>query len=154
MRKTTFVLAALLCCTTTAFAQRAPRAGAAVDIPKTEAKTPAEWVESIKDQINPSTLKGIPYVYVINGTGHDLTSLACDGRYELIGPSSDKAVHDVNQRLVVLKAWTIALISTNKFDGYCKKSLMATSDRGDEYPTKLVSPDGTFSNALYITIMP
>lgn len=158
MRKSTFVLAALLV-TTAAFAQEPPkRERGGIDLsgtvsnedPITKLK-PVDWVRLMTAEIDTRTVIGKPEIYVVNATGRELISLTCDGKWQLVGPQPYKTVA---KNPPSLKAWRVTLISTEGFDGYCTRSLTAQSDNGETYPTKLVSPDNTFKNATVVTIMP
>jgi hypothetical protein len=112
---------------------------------------PVDWVRLMVAEINTKTVVGKPLIYIVNATGRELISLTCDGRWQLAGPAPYKSVKD---NPASLPAWRVTLISTEGFDGYCTKALVATSDGGEAFPTKLVSPDGSFRNATVITIMP
>ncbi len=87
---------------------------------------------------------------MINATGQTISSVVCDGKWQLVGPS----VHsDVKGNPAVLPAWRVTLVSTYKFDGYCKNGLVAQTNDGTVYQGALVSADGTFSAATFITFM-
>lgn len=107
------------------------------------------WISLATNLVDGSAVQGKPFIYMLNGTGRELTAVTCDGKWQLVGPTP--YTKGAPGRL---KPWRATLVPTTGFDGYCKKSITAQSDDGTTYETKLVSPDGTFSAASFITIMP
>jgi len=88
-------------------------------------------------------------VTILNGTGQELTAVVCDGKWQLVGPQPYN-----KDAPAKLKAWRATLVPTKGFDGYCKRSITAQSDDGVTYEAKLVSADGSFTNATFLTFMP
>lgn len=112
---------------------------------------PVEWVKLATNLVDGSAVVGKPMVYMLNGTGKELSAVTCDGvaKWQLVGPSP--YIKGAPGRL---KTWRATLVPTTGFDGYCKKSITAQSDDGMTYEAKLVSSDGTFSAATFLTFMP
>jgi hypothetical protein len=147
----TFAMVAGLLVASVAYAQK-------IDLSKTESTEDpithlksVDWVRLMTSEINGRTIIGKPYIYIVNATGRELVSLTCDGKWQLTGPTPYKSV---GSNPASLPAWRVTLISTEGFDGYCTKSLVAVSDTSEAFPTKLVSPDNTFKNATFVTVMP
>jgi hypothetical protein len=108
-----------------------------------------QWIKLATNLVDGSAVVGKPLIYMLNGTGKELTAVTCDGRYQLVGPKP--YIKDAPGKL---KPWRATIVPTTGFDGYCKKSITAQSDDGVTYESKLVSSDGTFTNATFLTFMP
>lgn len=109
---------------------------------------PDKWVTLAINLINGKAVVGKPQVFMINATGQELNSVICDGRWQLVGPKP--YIKDAPGNL---PAWKVTVVPTEGFDGYCKKDIIGQSDSGVLYPARLVSVDGTFSNATFITFL-
>lgn len=107
---------------------------------------PDKWVTLATNLINGKAVVGRPEVFMINATGQELNSVICDGRWQLVGPKPYIEGAPGN-----LPAWRVTLVPTKGFDGYCKKDIIGQSDNGVLYKATLVSVDGTFTNATFIT---
>ena len=108
-----------------------------------------QWIKLATNLVDGSAVIGKPMIFMLNGVGKELVAVTCDGKYQLVG--SNPYIKGAPGRL---KPWRATIVPTQGFDGYCKKSITAQSDDGVSYESKLVSPDGTFSNATFLTFMP
>jgi hypothetical protein len=150
MRKT--ILAALACA---ALLGLAGPAAAQLDLSKTAAaadpltKLPADqWAILATNLVNGRSVIGLPMVFMVNATGQEITAVVCDGKWQLVGPKPYNA-----DGPSTLPAWKVTLVDTKGFDGYCRSGLTAQSDNGVVYRGALVSADGTFSSATFITFL-
>jgi hypothetical protein len=105
-----------------------------------------KWVTLATSIMNGKAVVGRPEIFVINATGQELSAVICDGKWQLVGPKPY-----LKEAPNSLPAWKITLVPTLGFDGYCKSAIIGQSDNGTLYKATLVSVDGTFTNAAFIT---
>jgi len=108
-----------------------------------------KWVYVMTHEINGTVLLGKPEVYMLNPNSESLT-ISCD-KWQLVGPTPYKSVSNNPHEI---PAWKMTQISTDGFDGYCKNGVVGMSSSGARFVGSLVSVDGTFSNATFITMLP
>ena len=107
---------------------------------------PDQWVKLATNLINGKAVVGRPEVFMVNATGQELSAITCDGKWQLVGPKPYIAGAPG-----LLPAWKVTVVPTEGFDNYCKSSIIGQSDAGVLYKATLVSVDGTFTNATFIT---
>jgi hypothetical protein len=104
-----------------------------------------DWIKLATNLVDGSAVIGQPMIFMLNGTGKELSAVTCDGTYQLVGPKP--YIKGAPSRL---KPWRATLVPTKGFDGYCKKSITAQSDDGVTYESKLVSSEtAPHSRGLY-----
>ena len=104
-----------------------------------------QWTYLMTHAVNGAAVVGKPEVFMVNPTGESLT-VNC-GKWVLVG---GKPYIEGNP--TVLPPWSVTVVGTQGFDGYCKDGVNALSSSGLAYHGALVSPDGTFSNATFIVL--
>lgn len=104
-----------------------------------------QWTYLITHAVNGAAVVGKPEVFMVNPTNESLT-VNC-GKWILVG---GKPYIDGNP--AVLPPWTVTIVGTQGFDGYCKDGVDALSSSGLSYHGALISPDGTFSNTTFIVL--
>lgn len=109
---------------------------------------PDQWITLATSLINGKAVVGKPMVYMINATGQELNSVICDNEWQLVGPKP--YIKDAPGNL---PAWKVTVVPTKGFDGYCRTAIVAQSDSGVTYKATLVSADGSFTNASFITFL-
>ena len=109
---------------------------------------PDKWIYLSTHMVNGASVIGRPEVFLVNATGQSLISISCDGKWQLVGNNVDSHVRG---NVAQVPAWSVTLVHTESFDGYCKVGLDAQSADGQIYHGALISPDKTFSNATFIT---
>jgi hypothetical protein len=112
----------------------------------------ADWLSMMKREINGAPVVGQPYVFMLNATPNPLTVM-CQ-TWQLVGPKPY-----ISGAPSSLPPFTATVVPTNGFDGYCKDEagnaqVMAESSTGDVYKGAVVSSDGTFTNAIFISFSP
>lgn len=108
--------------------------------------SPDQWVKLATNLVNGKAVVGKPEIFMINATGKELSAVTCDSKWQLVGPNPY-----VKSAPGSLPTWKVTLVPTEGFDGYCKISIVAQSDDGTLYKANLVSTDGTFTNATFLT---
>jgi hypothetical protein len=107
---------------------------------------PEQWVQMATEVVNGLSVVGKPEVFMLNATGRAISNVVCDGKWQLVGTKPY-----IGGAPASLPAWKVTLVPTKGFDGHCKQSIVGQSDNGTVYKASLVSSDGTFMNATFIT---
>jgi hypothetical protein len=116
-----------------------------------EAKTfvaqlpPDVWALVAKEMISLSFFKDKPIVAVFNPNDESITSIICDGKWELVGTKPY-----LRGAPATIPAHKIGFVPTDGFDGYCKISITGVSDNGDTF--RGILNGQTFSDSTVISL--
>ena len=103
------------------------------------------WLRIVQQSMDFSYLVGKPYVLVVNATDEPITSVVCDGKWQLLGPAP--YIHGAPASVGAHK---VGIIPTEGFDKYCKESLVGLTEDGERHDGVLSIP-GDFTNSISIT---
>jgi hypothetical protein len=109
---------------------------------------PDQWLAMISQYLQPEAIVGKPEVVAINATSEFLT-VTCD-KWTIVGPKVEKHVTG-NPR--ELKPFSITLINTESFDGYCTMGVIGHPTIGASITGELNDSAGNFTNATVVTFI-
>jgi len=109
---------------------------------------PAQWAAMEARYLQLGTLVGTPYVAVMNATSEELT-LTCD-KWTIVGANVYKSVVG---NPAALKPFSITIIKTNEFDGYCKDGVVGHPQFGNVIRGQLNDTNGSFTDATLVTFL-
>lgn len=103
------------------------------------------WLNIMRSSMDFRYLVGKPFVLVVNATNDPITTVVCDGRWQLVGPSPY-----IKGAPSVVGAHKVSIIPTEGFDKYCKESLVGLTQDGERHDGVLSIP-GDFTHSISIT---